>query len=325
MHGRNPIKNTAIANTIVSVGHAWIVCFSSHFDSAPDSWNRRGSEKISPNNRWVVVLFLGMLPIVVWFVLKINALSDAEILMHPSGNKIGMSDLRSWSLLFISIGLFFAAFIWARIFGSGLLWRIFSKKDFLFAAVALIIGVLSARLFIDWSSGYKGPTLLYFMFLQAMTVPMKPMVSHFLYFGLIVIVAVMSCFFARSFLITDSSLPLFVAFSAYIPILILGSESRQWLPVFPLAVAFVAMNEFRLKDLLFILLFSVALCFPVFILHDEVIFFVNNELNYMSEGWQLYFGRQGPWISQRNYLIGLILMLVFLSVYAFMQKRNCIK
>ncbi|PIF93503.1 hypothetical protein CLU86_4463 [Acidovorax sp. 62] len=281
-------------------------------------------KKISPNNRWVGVFFVGLLLIVAWIFLKINNLSDAEILMHPPGEKIGMSDLRSWSLLFILIGLFFVAFIWAWISGSGLLRHIFSKKDFFLAMVFLIVGALSVHFFIDWSSGNKGPPLLYFMFLQAMAAPLKPMVSHFLHFGPIIIVAVMSCFCARSFLITDSSLPLFVAFSAYIPILILGSESRQWMPVFPLAVAFVAMNEFRLKNLSLILLFSVALCLPVFILREEVMFSVGNRLDYMSQGWQLYFGRQGPWISHRSYLIGLILMLSFLWAYVYISRRDCI-
>jgi hypothetical protein len=93
------------------------------------------------------------------------------------------------------------------------------------------------------------------------------------------------------------------------------------MPVFPLAVAFVAMNELRLKILLLILLFSVALCFPVFILREEVIFSVSNRLDYMSQGWQLYFSRQGPWASHRSYLIGLVLMLSFLWAYASISRR----
>jgi hypothetical protein len=94
------------------------------------------------------------------------------------------------------------------------------------------------------------------------------------------------------------------------------------MPVFPLAVAFVAMNEFRLKNLLLIFIFSAALCLPVFVLREEVIFSVGNRLGYMSQGWQLYFGRQGPWVSHRSYLIGLVLMLSFLWAYASLSRRD---
>lgn len=44
-----------------------------------------------------------------------------------------------------------------------------------------------------------------------------------------------------------------------------------------------------------------------------------------SEGCQLYFGRQGPWMSLRAYVIGLVSMLVFFIFYNFVQTRNYLK
>lgn len=114
----------------------------------------------------------------------------------------------------------------------------------------------------------------------------------------------------------NHSYPLFVALLTFLPILIQGSESRQWLAALPISVALVAMHQRSLRILLLLLFWSLILCVPVFFLTESILTALNNGSQGLdSEGWQVYFGRQGPWMSQRTYVIGLVAMLLFSISY----------
>lgn len=190
----------------------------------------------------------------------------------------------------------------------------------------LAIGFASIRLLVNWDTGFRGPPLLNFLALQASAAPLKSVVAHFLYFGPIFVVAMISCIFYKNSFRDSRSFPLFVVLLAFLPILLMGSESRQWIAVFPVAVVLVAMNQFNIRVLLLFLIFSVILCIPAFFLREGMMAaFGDPAQKFSSEGWQLYFGRQGPWMSLRTYVIGLVSMLVFFILYNFCQTRNYFK
>lgn len=67
------------------------------------------------------------------------------------------------------------------------------------------------------------------------------------------------------------SFPLAVLLTAALPILLVGSESRQWLYFFPVMVTLVALNERSAGRWLLLLGTSVALCLPSVTLNPALI------------------------------------------------------
>jgi hypothetical protein len=254
--------------------------------------------------------------------LKFSHLTDFEINMHPPNFDVGMVNLRNWSTAFILFALVLTATVWAFIFGQKYFWQSISIKQTLIATASLGIGIISVKYLINWNTGFQGPPLFHFILLQAVSAPAKSIAAHFLHFGPLIIVAMLSSVIFKNYFNSHKKIPLDTAFSAYLPILIMGSESRQWIAVLPLAAALVAIHEKSLSGIRLILLFSIALCIPIIFLRLGVLSAVTGGLNYMSDGWQLYFGRQGPWMSIKIYIISLLITLVFLVAYLIIRKDN---
>ena len=272
------------------------------------------------------LVLLGAASVLYYFLVSVAGLSDDEIFRHPPGSNVGVPDLRGWSTFFLALGFSGVAIVSSRVFGSAIFWRGLSVRGAVLALTTLLMGLLSIRYLIDWNAGFRGPPLFYFLTLQAASAPLKPFVSHFLYFGPIFTVAMFSYLFYERAFKELRSFPLFVILLAYVPILLVGSESRQWIAVFPVAVALVGMNQFNLRVLGLCFLFSLALCVPAFFLREGMMAAISDPLqNFSSEGWQLYFGRQGPWMSQRTYVIGLVSMLLFLMAYLSVSRQDTLK
>ncbi|MFG0638837.1 hypothetical protein [Delftia sp. WSY_22] len=264
----------------------------------------------------VMLFFIG------YILYRMLSMTDAEVVQHPPGLSIGMADLRSWSTFFVSIFLLCIGCVISWVVAMPVVWERFSMRNMLSSSIALIVGVLSVNWAIDWTSGNHGPPLIHFLLSQAISAPIKPIVSHFLYFGPVLVVALISCVSIKDNLTRKEYFPLFFIILAYSPILILGSESRQWVSVFPIAVAFVAAREDNLKICLVLLFFAMMLCLPMIFLQSETSLAVKNGFAYISKEWQLYFGRQGPWMSHRTYTIGLVSMLAFFILYSVMQRKR---
>lgn len=259
----------------------------------------------------------------VWTLL--TGLSDNEIITHPhpgAGYDIGKADLRDWSSAFVLFALSFTSLAWGGLIGNRAFWKVVNFWHLICGAIVTVAGFLAVSYFIEWSSGFRGPPVFYYMLMQSMAAPAKPLIAHFLYFGPVIVAAVLALCLFRATLFTGAAFPLGVIFAAYLPILILGSESRQWIAVFPIAVAFVASHERSTRPLLVIVLFSVFLCIPVVFLRDGVSGAIEAGLDFMSIGWQFYFGRQGPWMSNRTYIIGLVALLLFVSFYLVARSEN---
>ncbi|WP_313311917.1 hypothetical protein [Pulveribacter sp.] len=257
-----------------------------------------------------------------YFLSSIAALTDDEIIGRPMGVAVGFPELRYWTLLALALCFVCVAYIFSRVFAPVLsvIGGVNIKRGALALGV-LLVGFFSIRTLIDWDHGFQGPPLFYFLRMQASSAPLKPLVAHFLYFGPVFILALMSLIFAGRNFERDRSFPLFLILAAYLPVLIVGSESRQWIAAFPVAVALVAMSNFNIRTLLLFLFFALALCVPAIYLRDGVnAAFSSGAQDYFSTGWQLYFGRQGPWTSRNTYVIGLVSIFVFFMAYACIPK-----
>ena len=121
---------------------------------------------------------------------------------------------------------------------------------------------------------------------------------------------------------TDSArlhYPVKTAILGFLPILAIGSETRQWVALLPFLAAFVAQSGITSKMRKLMLVFSVLLALPLFWLAGSVEKAVALKLPMTEPLWQLYFGRHGPWMSYTTYLISGALMLVFLTSW-FLAK-----
>lgn len=275
------------------------------------------------NRAAFLLAFVAISSIFGCLIYAILAHPDDEILRHPQNLNMGLPDLKYWTVSLLALWFAGVAWIYARIFASVDSWKFLSVKNALFAVIALLVGVISIRFLIDWEQGFRGPPLFYYLTLQAVAAPLKPFVAHFLYFGPIFIAALFLCFLYGRGLGDLKGFPLFICLLAYLPILAMGSESRQWIAAFPVAVALVAINRFRYRLLLLFLFSALALCIPAMYLEGALAAsFIDGQQKMDSLGWQFYFGRQGPWMSQRTYVIGLVSMLVFLVIYFFVAQRN---
>lgn len=282
----------------------------------------RGLGKSRVNAAALCFLFVTFIAFSAYLWTNLTGLSDSEIVNHPPGFDLGRADLRDWSSIFVLFALSFSALAWGLLFSNSSFWKVFDPRRFILGGVAAAAGFISVAFLIDWGSGFRGPPLYYFMLLQSVAAPAKPLVSHFLHFGPVILVAMLSMGIFRDTFFRGAAFPLGVVFTAYLPLLILGSESRQWMAVFPLAVALVALNERSTRALLVIFVFSVFLCIPAVFLREGVSAAFGSGLDYMSNGWQYYFGRQGPWISNRTYTIGFVLIFLFLSFYLMARSEG---
>ncbi len=161
--------------------------------------------------------------------------------------------------------------------------------------------------------GFRGPDLVGNLVTQTTSLPFGPFLAHSLYYGPVFLVA-LALLFTRKNLPKRRAFPLFCVVSLFMPLLILGSESRQWLGVFPIIVACVALADLPVSIHRLTFIASVILCLPLF--------FLPNARNVASEGvGQIYFGRQGPWMSTEVYLIGLAFLLLYGSA-AYLMRHS---
>lgn len=267
--------------------------------------------------------FFGLLFLFSYFVFKSFYLSIEEIDSYPNNLNLGISEWRYFTLFLLTLGFVGVAWVCAKVLSLVEFLESISIKRVVISVLILFFGLFSVRFFIDWGSGFHGPPLIYFLVLQASSAPMKPFVAHFIYFGPIFFLAVAFCLNHKNYFINPGSLPLFVIMLVYLPLLLTGSESRQWIAVFPVMVALVSLSQYGSRSLLILVLFSVFLCMPAFHLREGVMVPFREGLKDLGGGgWQWYFGRHGPWMSQKTYTMGLVYIFVFYVVHLLSRRRG---
>lgn len=252
-------------------------------------------------------------------------LDPVGIRNHPVGDAVNgdyaLIHLRTLSWLLTGALMFLVVWAATRLLGRPEFWRSIGLGRLVTALAALGCGIASVLWVIDWGVGYRGPPFWTFMQQQAMAAPLKPLVSHLLHFGPVFVVALLLCLADAGRPRPGVPLPLYTLLLAYTPLALLGSESRQWLAVMPAAVALLALQQHGILVWRLYLAFSLLLCAPALWLRRGVADALARGAEYTDPGWQLYFGRQGPWMSIETYAAGLVLALVFLGVYLSARRR----
>jgi hypothetical protein len=252
-------------------------------------------------------------------------IEDAEIVAHPgNGSSLGWLSLKYLSLTCLLLSLVVVWYVWSRLLTRRQFWSRLSLRGMAWATLATAGGFALLALLANWEHNYRGPPILHYLLVQSLAAPAKPLVAHFLYFGpvfLLAIAAVVRWAHAAS---EKSETPLYglaVVIIAFLPLLLLGSESRQWIALFPLCVAWLAMQLRSERRLLPLALTAMFLLAPAAVLKSATARAVASGLPLTHTDWQVYFGRQGPWMSSDTYLVGLALLAFSLFAWLAMNRQ----
>lgn len=268
---------------------------------------------LRPVFRWGLKILIALPLIAVCFLAL--QIEDSKIVAHPQGLDVAWLTLKHISIacLLLSVAAIWHA--WTRLFTQRLFWSMLSMRGMILAIGTSAVSLLLLAFILDWDSGYRGPPLLHFILLQSLAAPFKPLVAHFLYFGPILPLAIASVLrwsIAAPKPKLEPHLGLAVVILAFLPFLLMGSESRQWIAVFPVCVAWLAVRLRSEWRLLPFALMTVVLLVPVAALKPTLIQAVASQLPISHPDWQAYFGRQGPWMSRESYSNGLIVLSLFI-------------
>ncbi len=268
--------------------------------------------------------------IVFGIVHDIIKIPPITIINHVSGNgirsgngQIALPDLIPLSGLLMIIALLIVLWAIIRILSDRNTWKSISPSGLFFGSLFIATSAFVMFKNLNWSSGINGPPLFYFMKLQSLAAPLKPLVSHFVNYGPVIILSILSIL--TSVFRNKTSIPnaLLVALIAFLPFLVLGSESRQWIGIFPIAVAVFALANYSRWQRICCLVFSLIILLPAFWLKDCLIIAVQSQLGLQSPQWQLYFGRMGPWMSVETYEAGLLVLIIFLLLIKILEEKKC--
>ncbi|MFT4193638.1 hypothetical protein [Ottowia sp.] len=271
-----------------------------------------GGRAFQPAWRWPVFLLLSALAVFACWPLL--GLRDEEILRHPPGTTLGFVELKHWSIGFVLVGMVVIAALWTRLLSSPDFWRRLAWRPLAASSALIGLGFLSTFLVTDWSEGLRGPDLVASLYLQAVAAPAKPLVAHVVYFGPVFLVGLGLCLRPGRAGLAPRSFPLGAVATAALPILLMGSESRQWLYFFPVIVTLVALNERSSARWRLLLGVSIALCLPSVTLGSALIARAT-ERGEPGLGWWWYLAHHGPWMSAGAYLAGAVFAAVFAAAY----------
>jgi hypothetical protein len=262
-------------------------------------------------SRLIVFLVLGTVMVTYachWF----TRIADSELLHIGSTLAPGLPQYRWLSSTYLILGLIGVAWLWSCLLKRDSAFSVFSIKRFLLAVTSAACGHAILYLGLDWNQGFRGPNLMQNMFYQGLNTPFKPILSHFIYFGPCFLVALqLVCASNRC---TPSVRPVQIAILGFLPLLLVGSESRQWIAILPFLVAYVAQSNVSDKAAKLILYFSISMALPLFWLATCTSKAFALGLPMVDPLWQLYFGRQGPWMSHSTYLIGAATVFFFVTL-----------
>lgn len=248
--------------------------------------------------------------VALWVMYALTKLSSGEIAAHGRG--VGMAQIRYIS--FAYAGLMVLTISYLTIKNLNVLIYSMSWTRVFIAIFAVALALSLIYYIADWGApGFKGPPLLKFLGLQVLAAPFKPHVAHFLNFG---VIFALYLIFVVTWNTKAGNVALFATSLVFLPLMSFGSETRQWIGFYPVMVAFVATNCGRLNDFqrFFFLLISLILLIPAFFIKECIPEVLIANAGFKEQCWQTYFGKQGPWMSQDAYVVGVSLLLVVLFV-----------
>jgi hypothetical protein len=261
-----------------------------------------------------------------FFFFLVSPIKDTDISQHPGGVDVAWISLKWLSAVGILLSITVICLAWTKLFLSKSFWQALSLQSMFWSLLGATISLLLLLAVPNWKEGYSGPPLLDYMLLQSLAAPLKPAVAHFLYFGPIISITIITIFrWSLSESTSLSAEPRFglkVTILAFLPFLLLGSESRQWIAVFPIVVAWFCTTYGSNRRLTFITI----ICFSM-LATSPYLGIASQQSNIMQlplthPDWQLYFGRQGPWMSREYYLIGAVLLALILLAYHLIGRPS---
>lgn len=245
-----------------------------------------------------------------------------EILAHAShsGGVTAVIELRFLSLAGMAITAVYMGWVYARFISSAVLWKSINLRILSFSLLAFLASAYFMYNYVDWSSGFVGPPLVLNILMQSMALPLKPLVSHFV--SLTPVIFLVFATIAKSTLGGERGIPLglLIIVCAFMPFLFLGSESRQWIGVLPVLIAIFAMATYSVAQRIWVLIFSTFLIAPVVWLNQKTLYAINSGLSFQTIEWQLYFGRQGPWMSVESYSYAVVLLVIYSFVHLLLSN-----
>jgi hypothetical protein len=289
------------------------------FSSTEQEASRINQFVFNRNSRLLVFAGLAVAMITyscLWFA----RISDEELLHAGSTLAPGLPRIRWFSSAYLIGSLALIAWLWSKLLEKNGALSVFSTRRFSLALCAAVLGHAILYFGLDWDKGFKGPNLLQNMFYQGLNAPFKPLLSHFVYFGPCFIIALQLLFLSASS--AWHLQPVKIAILGFLPLLVIGSESRQWVAILPFLIAYVAQFDFSKNRRRLMLLGSVLLSVPLFWLGTAVTTANSMQLPTTAPLWQLYFGRYGPWMSQTTYLISAIALLVFVVAWVLTRTPS---
>lgn len=250
--------------------------------------------------------------------------SVEEIAVHAvdKNGQTALTELLPLTYVGAILCVLYVAWIYSRLSVDRSVWSALSIKWLCVSLVVLASTFVWVYLSFDWSVGFAGPPLTKFMTFQSLAAPFKPLVAHFYAFGPVIILSLWSLY--RWSVKQERNLPraLVVVLAAYLPFLLFGSESRQWIGVLPVSGAVFAMSVFSLGLRIWSVIYAVLLIAPFMFLQSNNAQALVQGLSYQSGEWQYYFSRQGPWMSASTYLSVAELLLVFVLVAILIERFN---
>lgn len=282
-----------------------------------------------PHRVLTYVLFgISVLVVFPYLLKMIGNIPDEYIRGHgsPQGGLTSALSLRQIATGTLLASAAFVLWLSAKVVSDLSVWKSINPGATIMALVFFSGGLFAMYFLIDWSTGFTGPPLLIFLLIQSLAAPFKPLVAHFLFFGPIMMMAFAA--FASWAIGRQSAPPraLLVCLLGFMPLLALGSESRQWIGILPVAATVAALGNFSMLQRKIGLIVTLALIIPAIWLHENIETAVTTQLSFQSSAWQFHFGRQGPWMSFEVYELGMLLLglygLVMFGAYRYEKRQS---
>lgn len=224
----------------------------------------------------------------------------------------GIKDLVYISFSLCVIMIYYFSSIFIKLINNKSFWYGINPYYCVSAVITAVSSFLLMRYLINFNQGFSGPPLLRFLILQGLSAPAKSITSHFLYFGPLVIL-VYSALNKKHFF--DIPLPISCILLAYMLPLIFGSESRQWLPVFPMIIVAALYLQWGPFRILITGLFSILILLPMLTLKFSTQEALRLHDGLQDNNWQIYFAYQGPWMNTSVYKLAIAFLVIFIIVF----------
>jgi hypothetical protein len=230
---------------------------------------------------------------------------------NPDGELTGNEDLLPFSIL-VALAMAFLCIRTAATF-LGTHWRQVDLKRVVLGLAIALASFALMRLVIDFDKGFSAGQLFDNMSKQVLSAPFKTWVAHTVYFGPAILVAYFFIVFRRAHLPAALSACLI----GFLPLLAMGSESRQWIAIFPVAALALCFLPVSVYFRGVLLLVTGCMFWGLGSLNEHVTQAVTGNVGLQHPLWNDYMGRVGPWMTMsvfRHWLLLTILMVGALSL-----------